>query len=599
MAANTNGVEFRDYIRVVFSRAWWFAYVTLAMVAAAAYASFFIAQKHYVARNEIKVTEKYFGSLPKEIADTSNWMTRMRKVEQDAKRSVPAREIVLAAASAVGESPAEADIAAMVDSLKDNLKLEYLKEAGFVRLTYEAGDARLAAAVLSIFIQRTVEALVTMQVQELDMDVMTLSALRAKLAADVAAAERKLDQMKTVAPELKLSATTMALLRGSKDITTMPSTEQAVAVFLELQRDIITLDGHIADICQQIESVGKQVRGEAETVTARKRLETLPSVREATKRRDGLTLELTELLANSTAQHPMVKKLQAELRSIDMFLSQATTESTVEVIYEANQKRREMQIQLASFDSQLAGLRKRRLSLEENAEKWREKLDTMPSELRTVREATLEYEKKADTLSMITDKLVQAQIRRSLELEKVATYYQPQWDPTPVPDTYRSPRHSVFILLGLALGMIASVFVIYALEFADHSVKDQRDLRFYSKAAVLGVISDYNELKAVARRTPTARAAVVKRYLLAIAFVGLTAFVAWGIWTNWPAARKAPGLPPSLGLSAASNVQEAMRMYGASAADLQEYAGAPEQGVDVVPAIQVSGEPSPQPALSE
>jgi uncharacterized coiled-coil DUF342 family protein len=391
----------------------------------------------------------------------------------------------------------------------------------------------------------------------------------------------------------------MALLRGGKDITTMPSTEQAVAVFLELQRDIITLDGQIADVCEQIESVRKQVKGEAETVTASKRLETLPSVREATKRRDDLTLQLTELLANSTAQHPMVKQLQAELKSIDAFLSQATTESTVEVTYEANQKRKEMQIQLASLDSQLAGLRQRRLSLEDNAEKWRKKLDTMPSELRTVREATLEYEKKADTLSMITDKLVQAQIRRSLELEKVATYYQPQWDPTPVPPTYRSPKHSVYILLGLALGMIASVFVVYALEFADHSVKDQRDLRFYSKAAVLGVISDYNELKAVARRTPTARVAVVKRYLLAIAFVALTAFVAWGIWTNWPAARQAPGLPPSLGVSAASNVQDAMRMYGASAADLEEYKAEPEQSLDVAPAIVVPSQPSPQPALSE
>ena len=329
--AATNGAEFRDYIRVVVSRGWWFAFVTLVVVAGVLGLSFH-ATKTYKATNEILVTDKYAGSLPRDIAASVDWVSRMRTAEENFKRRVPAGEIIQEASAVTGIALGDAEIGGMVDSFKDDMKLEYAKEGAFIRLSYTASDPRLAAAVLSVFIKRAVSSAVEMQVAGLNAEVETLLDLRGKLAAEVAAAEQRLDEMRTFAPELRLTASTMALLKSGKDITPMLSTEQAVAVFLELQRDIITLDSQIADMCEQIETVKKQIAGEAEVVPAERKIETLPAVIEATKRRDQLRLQLAQLLANSTVRHPMVKEIQAELKSLDAYLQSATSCSVMSSI---------------------------------------------------------------------------------------------------------------------------------------------------------------------------------------------------------------------------------------------------------------------------
>jgi uncharacterized protein involved in exopolysaccharide biosynthesis len=600
MAGNNNGIELRDYIRVFFSRAWWFAFVTLGVVGLVSYYSFYEASKVYVAENEILVTDKYAGSLPKDIASAQDWISRMRGAEADAKRTVPATEIICEAATTIGMRVSEQDVATMVESFgRGDLRLDYSKEGTFIRLSYQANDPRLAAAVLSTFMKRVISACVTFQVQKLNTEVETLSSLRASLAADVAASERKLDEMRTMAPELRLTASTMALLKTGKDIPTLLSTEQTVAVFLELQREVITLDSQIADTCEQTLVVKKQISEEAEVVPTERKLETLPAVIEATKRRDALKLQLAQLLGNSTAEHPMVKQISAELKSLDAYLESATRESTIEIIYEANQKRRQLEGKLSGLQSDLAGLQRRKAKIEENAEKWRRKLDSMPADLRVIREATLDYENKADKLLQITNQLVQAQIKRNLELDQAGTYYRPQWDVTPVPERYDKPKHLLHLALGLVLGMMTSVFLVYAIEFADHSVKDQRDLRTYSKTAVLGVISDYNQLNAVVARTATVRVAALRQYILAILFICCAAVMGWAAWRNWPKPGQSTRLPASLSTATVSTVEEAMRLYSMPAADLSDYMGAPRRELDVTPAVEVPSSEEPEPALSE
>jgi len=598
MAAASNPVDVRVYMRVFFSRAWWFLFVTLGVTAAVFYYSFVHADRIYEARNEIAVTDRYSGTLSKDIGRNPDWVDRTLKAEIEFKRPVRARAIITDAAEAVGVTLSEKEISSMVSSFKDEMKVRYSKKGDLMELSYRAGDAKLAAAVLSLFIKRMIDYCVSMQVDELNTEVTTLAALRARLESEVAAAERRLDRMKTVDPELRLSASTMHLLQMGKEISTTPTTEQAVHVFLQLQKDIIGLDSEIADTARRITALRAQIEVEPKAVPTQRRLESVPAVREAIKRRDQLKLQLAELLANSTAQHPMVKKLQTQIKSLDAFLRSAATQSTVEIVFEENRKREELVALLASLERDIEGLRERRAKLEENADKWRAKLERMPAELRELRQATLEYEKKAQNLSLVTDRLVQAQIKRRLELAQVGTYYQPQWDRTPIPSLYRKPRHFLHLAMGTVLGMITSVFVVYAMEFADHSIRDQRDLKLYTKAAVLGVISDYNQLKSVSVRAAKARAEAVKHYLLALVFAACVALLVWVGWKKWPRPNGRETLPESLSASTVANIEQAMSIYTGEVLDLTRYMGEEQAEVDVVPAV-VTGEDAPEPLLSQ
>lgn len=598
MAAAANPMDVRVYMRVFFSRAWWFLFVTLGVTAGIFYYSFVHADRIYEAANEIAITDRYSGSLSKDIGRNPDWVTRTLKAEIEFKRPLRAREIVTDAADCVGVSLSERDISSMVGSFKDEMKVAYSKKGDLMELSYRARDAKLAAAVLSLFIKRMIEYCVSEQVDQLNTEVNTLAALRAELDAEVAAAQRRLDRMKTIDPELALSASTMHLLQMGREISTTPTTEQAVQVFLQLQKDIIGLDSDMADTGQRIVSVKAQIESEPKAVPARRRLETVPAVREAIKRRDQLKLHLAELLSNSTARHPMVKRLQVQIKSLDALLQSAATEATVEIVFEENRKREELVSLMATLERQMDGLGQRRAKLEENAAEWRIKLERMPAQLRKLRGASLEYEKKIQKLSLITDRLVQAQIRRRLELAQVGTYYKPQWDLTNVPSYYRKPRHALHLAMGVVLGLVTSIFVVYAMEFADHSVRDQRDLKLYSKAAVLGVISDYNQLKSVAVRAGRARARSAKNFLLALAFLACVALLVWVGWQRWPRPNGRESLPAALSAQSIVDIEKAMSMYTAAVPDMSRYMDPGEAELDLVPAV-VTDEETPEPILSQ
>ncbi len=598
MAAVATPIDVRDYLRVFFSRAWWFLFVTLGVAALMFYYSFYMADRTYEASNEIKVTDKYSGTLSKDIGRNPDWIARTDNANTEFKRPVRAREIIADASKAVGVSLTEEEMSGMVSAFKNEMKVIYSKRGDLIEISYRAKDARLAAAVLNLFVKRIIEYCVTKQVEELNNEVETLAGLRAGLEAEVAAAQRTLDRMKTVAPELQLASITMYLLQDGREVSTTPTTEQKLHVFLRLQRDIIALDSEIADKAQQIEVTKELIYAEPEAVPAQRKLEALPAVREALKRRDQLRLKLAQLLSNSTAQHPLVRQTKTELKSLDAFLETAASQTTVEIVFEANARREELRRELAALEREVEGLKNRRVSLETNAAEWRHRLEKMPAELRAVQKATLEYDKKVQSLSLITDRLVQAQIKRRLELDQVGTYYRPQYDLTPVPSAYRRPNHALHLALGLALGVVTSVFVVYATEFADHSVKDMRDLKLYTKAAVLGVISDYNQLKSVATRAVGARAKGAKTYLLALLFLGFIALLIWVGWQKWPRPNGREILPAVLSMQSLRSIDEAMSTYTDDSADLTVYMQGDEPRLDVAPAI-VTGDEAPEPLLSE
>jgi len=600
MAANNVSVDLRDYVRVIFARGWWILFIALGVMAAVFYYSFYVAPRTYTAENEILVTDKFSGALAKDMGGASDWTTRTKRAELDLRRSAPAREIIASAAAAVDIRLSEPEVADMAEKFDDNnvLNVTHSKEGRFIRLSYTAKDGRLAAAVLSLFMKRMIESCVAMQVGDLNNEVATLTALKARLSADVAVAERKLDEMKTIAPEMRLTASTMALLKSGQEITTTPSTEQAVSVLLELERDIINIDGDIADRKEQIALITRQMADEPKSIPSQRKLEAIPAVQNALKKRDELRIQLAQLMSNSTASHPLVKSIQTELKSLDAFLSTAAATANVETVFEPNPEQARLKARLEQFQSDLGGLIERRARMAENAAKWREKLDTMPAEFRFVREATLDYDNKAKNLQQITNQLVQAQIKRNLQLDQVGTYYRPQADRTAIPTTYKN-RHLIRLLLGLVLGLAAGVFAVYAMEFADHSVKDQRDMASYTKAAVLGVISDYNQYKAVASRAAWTRAAGVKQYLLAALFVALVALLSWATYHNWPREETRAKLPADLSVAGVATIEQAMKMYSAPISDLDVYTGAEQPEVNVTPAVEVPAEQAPQPAMSE
>ncbi len=598
MTAGPNQMDVRLCMQVFFARIWWFLFVTLAVVAMVFYYSFVLAGRVYEAQNEISVTDRYSGALSEDIGRDPDWLSRTMKAEIEFKRPVRAQEIITQAAAAVEVPLADEEVSRMVNSFKDEMTVLYSRKGDLIELSYRARDARLSAAIMSLFIKRLIDYCVNMQVEELNTEVVTLAALRAQLESDVAAAARRLDTMKVVDPELSLSASTMHLLQAGKQISTTPTTEQAVHVFLQLQRDIIGLDSDIAELTERVGTIKVQIAAEPKAVPTRRRMETLPAVREATRRRNDLNLELAELLARSTAEHPMVRKLQTQIRGLDAFLETAATQSTVEIVFEENIKLEELTAELAQLERELEGLKQRRVHLKENAAEWRAKLDRMPVELRKLHSATLEYQNRTQNLAGVTDRLVQAQIKRRLELAQMGTYYTPTWDLTPVPSRYRRPRHALHLAMGVVLGLISSVFAVYAVEFADHSIRDQRDLKLYSKAAVLGVLSDYNQLRSVAVRAAGARARTARGYLLSFIFLVCVAMLVWAVWENWPRPQRREAVPEALSASTVADIEEAMKIYTSEPADLTRYMVDGEVDINVLPGI-LTEEGLPEPLLSQ
>jgi len=263
-----------------------------------------------------------------------------------------------------------------------------------------------------------------------------------------------------------------------------PRTHEAI------RQELAQVDAAISETSKRIKQLKDQLEDTAETVVSEVIAELPPEVKKAREQMARLQLELAELLADGTEEHPLVKRTRRKIYLIDAYLKALAPSITVSETTVPNPLREETLKDLRRGEVELPALIARQEELREHSEAYEEKLKEIPKRVLELEELRAGYRHSREKLATSRARLEEAHTKRQLVLEEAANalhvqgtarlHYKPVW-----------PDKRLFIVLGVAVGLFLSCVTVFSMERARRSIRDLGDARRYLDSPILATIPEF------------------------------------------------------------------------------------------------------------
>jgi polysaccharide chain length determinant protein (PEP-CTERM system associated) len=241
-------------------------------------------------------------------------------------------------------------------------------------------------------------------------------------------------------------------------------------------------------------------------------------------------LSVAKLLETYKPTHPDVVRAQGQVevlrRERDEYVKRQTanpaqpearqlTPEQAREIRELNNRLASMQIQLQAKDLQIAENQKEIDRVNGQLEEARKAMQVAPVDEQEYVALMREAELARRTYNDLNVKMQQSEIATDLENRKQGETLE-MLDQASLPETPAEPQRHVIILSGLAAGLVLGGLLVFAREVKDTSLKTLKDVRAYTKLAVLGSVPLLETDQVVMRRRRLAWLAWTAACLLSV-----------------------------------------------------------------------------------
>ncbi len=225
-------------------------------------------------------------------------------------------------------------------------------------------------------------------------------------------------------------------------------------------------------------------------------------------------LTVAKLLETYKPTHPDVIRSQGQVevlrRERDEYVKRQTqipgqaearqlTPEQAREIRELNNRIASMQIQLQAKDLQIAENQKEIDRVNVQLEESRKAMQVAPVDEQEYVALVREAELARRTYNDLNLKMQQSEIATDLENRKQGETLE-MLDQASLPETPAEPKRHVIILGGLAAGLVLGGLLVFAREVKDTSLKTLKDVRAYTRLAVLGSVPLLETDQVVMRR---------------------------------------------------------------------------------------------------
>lgn len=304
-----------------------------------------------------------------------------------------------------------------------------------------------------------------------------------------------------------------------------------------LEARITTLNGAIARLEQEKLVVGSEMK------VLRDRIDSIMNVRPDDVRaladprlaaldqriRDA-ELAVAKLLETYKPTHPDVLRAQGQVevlrRERDEYVKRQTqnpaqsevrqlTPEQAREVRELNSRLASMQIQLQAKDLQIAEHQKEIDRVNVQLQEARKAMQVAPVDEQEYMALMREAELARKTYNDLNVKMQQSEIATDLENRKQGETLE-MLDQASLPEKPAEPQRHVIILSGLAAGLVLGGLLVFGREVKDTSLKTLKDVRAYTKLAVLGSVPLLETDQVVLRRRRLAWLAWTAACLLSV-----------------------------------------------------------------------------------
>jgi polysaccharide chain length determinant protein (PEP-CTERM system associated) len=347
-----------------------------------------------------------------------------------------------------------------------------------------------------------------------------------QLAAEVATAIVDLFLMHNTQIRTETATETYAFLseQATKLEDGIAAAERAIAVFRQkhagalpenqklnqtqidrAERDLVDYDRRIREAEQQQHMFRLQL------------VQTLPSLMEAAAdwRTELAVLQgkLAEARQRYAEEHPDVRRLQ---RAIDALIAESSANRS-QARAPDNPAYLRIQQELRNLDRELGALRDERADVRRQVDEYSRRLDVAPEIEREYLTLTRDYEIVQNEYREIKQKIGEAEMARSLEVEQRGERFTEIRSPY-APSRPHSPNRLGIILLGFVLAIGGGIGLAAVAEASDSTIRGARDLREILETPPIGAVPHiYN---AGDRRKRILRWATAAGVFVSVALIG-------------------------------------------------------------------------------
>ena len=224
---------------------------------------------------------------------------------------------------------------------------------------------------------------------------------------------------------------------------------------------------------------------------------TVDQSRDSNQKRDRLRqLEqhLSQLLSRYSEQHPVVRRIKAEMKEIEKELEMEESSGknipeteSVNMRNVTNPAYINLQSELDRINLRITSLEIEKKELMEEEEQIYTKMRTMPDIEKQYKDLLLERENLRRNLNELQKKLQVATVAEGMEEGQLGEKFTIT-EPAFLPDEPYKPNRMAMMLLGLVLGLGASVGMAALKEYSDHSVRLPEEIESLTGHTVLAII---------------------------------------------------------------------------------------------------------------
>ncbi|GDX82895.1 chain-length determining protein [Deltaproteobacteria bacterium] len=233
-------------------------------------------------------------------------------------------------------------------------------------------------------------------------------------------------------------------------------------------------DAEIADVRAQIRQHGVANLDETFDLVSPATQSTNPLVRELKKDFSDLQQTRAKELLDKTPKHPDIVLLDAEIRDIELQLTEALREQ------------HELDPDITGLQVQLAGLVQRREQIDGAAAATIEEFAIYPDKMREI----AGFQLAADATEAIYKSLLETQYEIAVA-EAMTVSDMRAVEPAKAPDKASAPKLIVYVILGFFVGNALGIGLVFLAEYIDESVKGTDDVKEVWPLALLGIVPHY------------------------------------------------------------------------------------------------------------
>lgn len=291
------------------------------------------------------------------------------------------------------------------------------------------------------------------------------------------------------ANEMRLSLSS----RINPDLLSMPQVTTHI-------RRINAYDDRIAELRFEIgrkQAEWQAVRQKLENPELRKVRKTISSevdqksISQMMNQKTALESQLRILLFRCTPEHPNCKKLIAQIDEIAQALKNQSTPVVVDTLID-NPMIQEWEHQAQDLEAHVGALDAEIEAITEQIKIETVKALDAPEAIQEYNALQLKSEGLKSKIAEMQKRLDDLEAQHYGDRENdTLTSFEVASSPVAPHEAY-APNRFAIVMLGMLIGGLAAIMVIFFIEYTDHSIKDGEEVKYYFNIPVLGTIPEYS-----------------------------------------------------------------------------------------------------------